>query len=65
MTQHSIKVQNVKCGGCANAIETGLNALAQVQHVAVDIATGTVTVSGEVEAQQLQQTLMELGYPPA
>lgn len=65
MTQHKIKVHNVKCGGCANAIKTGLTALAQVQQVEVDIAAGLVTVTGEVEQHTLQHTLTELGYPPA
>ncbi len=64
MTQMTIKVQNVKCGGCASAIETGLSAVDGVQHVSVDIAQGVVTVDGSVTTETLAQTLTSLGYPP-
>lgn len=64
MTQQTIKVQNVKCGGCASAIETGLSSVDGVQQVSVDIAQGIVTVEGNVTTETVAQTLTSLGYPP-
>jgi copper chaperone len=58
------QVQNVKCQGCASAIRNGLAGLAQVREVAVDVATGRVTVhaDGDVRAE-LRAKLAALGYP--
>ncbi|MHB8473763.1 MAG: heavy-metal-associated domain-containing protein [Gammaproteobacteria bacterium] len=57
-------VQNIKCGGCANAIQAGLQTLAGVTGVAVDIPSGQVDVSGtELNRATLAAKLAELGYP--
>jgi len=57
-------VQNVKCGGCASAIQTGLRRDARIRAVAVDVPTGRVTVetSGDDRAE-LSTALQTLGYP--
>lgn len=64
MTQLTIKVQNVKCAGCASTIETGLTAVEGVQQVNVNIAQGLVSVEGNATAETVAQTLTRLGYPP-
>lgn len=57
-------VTNVKCGGCAANIQTGLMAMAGVTAVEVEIASGHVTVSGEALLRaSLEAKLAELGYP--
>ena len=57
-------VQNVKCGGCVNAIQTGLKADPRVQDVAVDIATGRVVVNSTADIRpELSANLRTLGYP--
>ncbi|MFZ1640708.1 MAG: heavy metal-associated domain-containing protein [Candidatus Contendobacter sp.] len=57
-------VQNVKCGGCASAIQTGLRQDARVQDVAVDVATGRVTVETREDSRaELSAALKALGYP--
>jgi copper chaperone len=62
--QEKFTVKNVKCGGCAANIRTGLGALAGVQQVEVDVATGTVVVDGEpLSRPELARKLGELGYP--
>lgn len=62
--QEQFQVQNVKCAGCVQAIESGLNKLPGVQKVAVVIETGQVTVDGEsLNRTRLSATLAELGYP--
>ena len=58
-------VQNVKCGGCASAIQTGLRQDARVREVAVDVPTGRVTVEteGDHSRAELSTALKTLGYP--
>ncbi len=57
-------VQNVKCGGCASAIQSGLRQNAQVLDVAVDVPTGRVTVEVETDVRaELSTVLRALGYP--
>ncbi len=58
------RVQNVKCGGCASAIQTGLRQNAQVREVTVDVPTGRVTVEAEEDIRpELGRLLGALGYP--
>jgi copper chaperone CopZ len=60
-----LRVSNVKCGGCVQAIQTGLAALSGVAGVEVDIPTGLVTVTGDnLPTDQIAATLTGLGYPP-
>ncbi|KAB2935781.1 MAG: heavy-metal-associated domain-containing protein [Candidatus Contendobacter sp.] len=57
-------VQNIKCGGCASAIQTGLRQDARVLKVAVDVPTGRVTVETEGDRRaELSAALKALGYP--
>jgi len=57
-------VQNVKCGGCVNAIQTGLRADPRVQDVAVDIPGGRVVVTSAADIRpELRAQLRTLGYP--
>ena len=66
MQNEQFTVQNVKCGGCVSAIETGLNELAGVSEVSVTIDGGLVGVSGDaLDRATLSAKLTELGYPEA
>ena len=66
MQNEQFTVQNVKCGGCVSAIETGLNELAEVSEVSVTIDGGVVSVSGDaLDRATLSARLAELGYPEA
>ena len=57
-------VQNVKCGGCASAIQTGLRQDARVREVTVDVPTGRVMVETEGDSRaELGAVLKALGYP--
>lgn len=57
-------VQNVKCGGCASAIQASLRQNAQVLDVAVDVPAGRVTVEVETDIRaELSTVLTALGYP--
>jgi copper chaperone len=62
--QEQFQVQNVKCGGCASAIQTGLQTLDGVNEVTVDIPSGQVSVTGTALSRaQLSAKLAALGYP--
>ena len=64
--QEEFSVENVKCGGCAKAIQQGLQALPGVESVAVTIDGGKVRVEGrDLDRAQLSAKLSELGYPEA
>ncbi len=66
MSKESITVRNVKCGGCAAAIQEGLGKLPGVSRVEVDVASGLVTVEGDtLDRAGLRAELARLGYPPA
>ena len=57
-------VQNVKCGGCASAIQTGLSKDARVKEITVDVPTGRVSVETEGDiGAELRAALQALGYP--
>lgn len=64
MTTLDIKVHNVKCDGCVKAIQEGLDSLAGIDSVQVDIATGTVSITGDGFSEaEINTSLAVLGYP--
>ncbi len=61
---YSIKVENIKCGGCASTISNRLNSLDGVSDCQVDIENGVVSVTGdETRKSDVAQLLLKLGYP--
>jgi copper chaperone len=59
-----VDVENIKCGGCANSIVSGLKALEGVVTVHVDVEQGRVTVDGDDALQPVVcEHLQKLGYP--
>ncbi|MCG6887378.1 MAG: heavy-metal-associated domain-containing protein [Proteobacteria bacterium] len=66
MATLELKVQNVKCGGCASSIQDGLRPLPGIDTVQVDVETGTVRIEGDTLNQAgINSRLSELGYPVA
>jgi len=62
--KHIIDVENIKCGGCANTIETRLQKIDAVTQVSVDVEQGQVTVEADDDSrEQLIATLLASGYP--
>ena len=62
--KHIIDVENIKCGGCANTIETKLKKIDAVTQVSVDVEQGQVTVEAADDSrEQLVETLLHSGYP--
>ncbi|MDN3677651.1 heavy-metal-associated domain-containing protein [Flavobacterium paronense] len=61
--EQQIIVENIKCGGCMNSIQTALLKLDKVEKVVIDKETDTITITGDVEKALLIKKLNELGYP--
>jgi copper chaperone len=62
--QHTLNVENIKCGGCAHTIISKISALEGVSDVIVDIEKAEVKFNcqpGLVEKVSLK--LVDLGYP--
>ena len=61
----TIKVINIKCGGCANSIHKSLATLTGVFGVNVDIESGAITVehTDEVTRENIAAKLLSMGYP--
>jgi len=61
---YEIKVENIKCGGCAGTISKRLNELDSVEECQVDIDNGIVSISGDESSRyEATQLLLKLGYP--
>lgn len=61
----SIKVQNIKCGGCANSIQKKLSAIEGVSDVKIDVEDGMIFWT-DIENDQsvlIKETLAKMGYP--
>jgi copper chaperone len=63
-----IKVENIRCGGCANSIRKKLSEDTRIDSIEVDIEQQTVIIRTEnddlsaVKADDVQK-LLHLGYP--
>jgi copper chaperone len=61
---HTIDIENLKCGGCANSIQKNLLQLAEVQSVEVDVERAQVQVDCTATAlDEVKSVLQSLGYP--
>jgi len=61
---YEIKVENIKCGGCAGTINKRLTGLESVDDCQVDVENGIVTITGdETSKNEMTQLLLKLGYP--
>ena len=60
-----IRVENIKCHGCAGSIKNGLSNLNGVKNVNVDIENGTVSLDTDetVDKGKIISKLHAMGYP--
>jgi copper chaperone len=60
-----IKVENIKCGGCANSIRNAVMKVEGVSRAEVDVESGTITldVAPEVKRETITSKLHTMGYP--
>lgn len=62
MTVTTFKVQGMTCGHCVSAVKTAVASVPGAHDVEVDLAAGTVTVSGVPSEQAVAQAISEAGY---
>ncbi len=61
---YEIAVENIKCGGCANTINTKLVQLDSVDSCDVDVENGVIKINGDASHKEAAaQLLLKLGYP--
>ncbi|UCB55051.1 MAG: heavy-metal-associated domain-containing protein [Thiotrichales bacterium] len=61
---YQIKVENIKCGGCASTIRSKLESMDGIENIDVDIAEGIVSVEGSEDSRNAATArLLKLGYP--
>lgn len=62
MTPQTYPVKGMTCGGCARHVEKAARETPGVTGASVDLAAGTVTVTGDAEACDLAARVAEAGY---
>ena len=61
-----IKIENLKCKGCASSIRKGLEKIEEVKNVDVDVENSIVKINFEGENESIdifKRKLAALGYP--
>ncbi|TAI48444.1 heavy-metal-associated domain-containing protein [Flagellimonas allohymeniacidonis] len=60
-----IRIQNLKCGGCANTIAKRLKSLNGVQDVSIEEDTSQVSIFHDsgCSIEEIENMLSRLGYP--
>ena len=61
----TLKIQNLKCGGCANTIKTRLEDLGEVDSVKVNTEENSVSFdyNNDSNVSEVRTLLSKLGYP--
>lgn len=63
-TPLTFDVENIKCGGCENAIRKGLCSIAGVSEVHIDREQQRITLlADESERSAIAEKLRNMGYP--
>ena len=64
MSTLQIAIENLKCGGCANTITKGLQAMPGVSDVSIDMASSTVSLQADEGLRaDVVSKLTQMGYP--
>jgi copper chaperone len=65
MMNMEIKVENIKCSGCAHSIKTGLMKMQGVEGVDVDVERGIIQIQAleNVDKESISAKLHSMGYP--
>ncbi len=56
------RLRGMSCASCAAKIEKAVGRVAGIEQAAVNFATETLTVSGEIGAGVIEDTIKDLGY---
>ncbi len=66
MNEIKIKVENIKCGGCANSIRKIIDSVDNTYESNIDIETQTISIKGrkvEDTREEIISKLANAGYP--
>lgn len=59
-----IRIENLKCGGCAATIKKGILSLGAIEKVNIDVEKSIVSVSSQNHnLEEIKLKLSKLGYP--
>lgn len=61
-SERSYEVEGMTCHSCVAMVTEELSEVPGVESVAVDLASGRVTVEGEADDQAVRQAIVEAGY---
>jgi copper chaperone len=63
--KRTIKVENIKCGGCAGHIDKILQAKFPVKNIVINIETGEISFEAEAnyDLKAIKKELLNMGYP--
>ncbi len=62
--EHTIIVQNLKCGGCASTITKGVTSIDGVDNVNVDVETSAISFTSTNDSiDNVFDKLAKMGYP--
>ncbi len=61
--KQQIFVENIKCGGCINSIQTALLKIPAVENVAIVIESNSITIEGNPDIATVIKKLNDMGYP--
>lgn len=63
----TIKILNLKCGGCANTVKKGIITIKGINEVLVNLNTSEVTIdtTDELVIKLVKEKLSNMGYPEA
>jgi len=56
-------VEKMMCGGCEANVKKALANVAEIDGVEVDLAAKTVTVEGDINADDIAKIISDAGYP--
>ena len=56
-------VEKMMCGGCEANVKKALANVAEIDSVEVDLEAKTVTVEGDINADDIAKIISDAGYP--
>ena len=62
MTVATYKVDGMTCGHCLSAVKAAVGSVPGVHEVKVDLAAGTVTITGTPSDQAVARAISDAGY---
>lgn len=62
MSEHTYQVAGMSCAHCVAAVSERVREIRGVQGVAVDLASGSLAVEGEIDAAEVKAAVEAAGY---